>query len=115
MTQRIGFILLPGYSSMAYVSAMEPLLVCNELTGEDAFSTFTVALSGNKTFSSLGNRMDTDYNLDDAPDADVWVVAGTSPRATRPPRGWMSSCRHCPPAAHSAGWPPVPTCWPGWA
>lgn len=79
MTQRIGFILLPGYSSMAYVSAMEPLLVCNELTGEDAFSTFTVALAGNKTFSSLGNRMDTDYNLDTAPDADVWVVAGTSP------------------------------------
>lgn len=79
MTQKIGFILLPGYSSMAYVSAMEPLLVCNELTGEDAYSAFTVALSGNKTYSSLGNRMDTDYSLADAPAADVWIVAGTSP------------------------------------
>ncbi|MCH8531110.1 MAG: GlxA family transcriptional regulator [Saccharospirillum sp.] len=79
MTQTIGFILLPGYSSMAYVSAMEPLLVCNELTGEDAYAAFTVALTGNKTYSSLGNRMDTDYSLADAPEADVWIVAGTSP------------------------------------
>ncbi|MFG1495092.1 GlxA family transcriptional regulator [Saccharospirillum sp. HFRX-1] len=79
MTERIGFILLPGYSSMAYVSAMEPLLVCNDLTGEDRFSAFTVALSGNKTHSSLGNRMDTAYSLEDAPEADVWIVAGTSP------------------------------------
>ena len=98
---------------MAYVSAMEPLLVCNELTGEDAFSTFTVALSGNKTFSSLGNRMDTDFNLDNAPDADVWVVAGTSPPATRPRRGWMTFCKRCPLAVPWAGSPPAPTYWPG--
>ena len=79
MSESIGFILLPGYSSVSYVSAMEPLLLCNELTGEPLFTTFTVALHEHKTRSSLGNTIDTHYNLHDAPKADVWIVAGTSP------------------------------------
>lgn len=64
---------------MTYVSAMEPLLMCNELMGEAVFETFTVALSDRKTVSSLGNPVDTNYSLDDAPDADTWMIAGTTP------------------------------------
>lgn len=79
MSFKIGFILLPGYSSITYVSAMEPLLMCNELMGEAVFETFTVALEGEKTRSSLGNQIDTHYSLNNAPDADMWIVAGTSP------------------------------------
>lgn len=79
MTTRIGFIVLPGYSSMSYVSAMEPLLMCNELVGETVFETFTVSLKDHKTVSSLGNQVDTHYSLNDAPDADLWIVAGTTP------------------------------------
>lgn len=79
MSYTIGFILLPGYSSMSYVSAMEPLLICNELLDEQVFRTFTVALSGDKTESSLGNHIDTHYSLTNAPAADVWVVCGCSP------------------------------------
>ncbi len=75
----IGFILLPGYSSMTYVSAMEPLLMCNELMGEQQFNTFTVALENDKTISSLGNYVDTNYSLLNAPTADVWIIAGTTP------------------------------------
>lgn len=79
MSQKIGFILLPGYSSMSYVSAMEPLLMCNELMGETRFETFTVALADNRSLSSLGNPIDTHYSLSDAPEADAWIVAGMSP------------------------------------
>lgn len=79
MVQTIGFIVLPGYSSMTYVSAMEPLLMCNELMGEDVFRTFTVALRDDKTVSSLGNSIDTHYSLHNAPDADVWIVCGSAP------------------------------------
>ncbi|MEJ2043062.1 MAG: GlxA family transcriptional regulator [Reinekea sp.] len=79
MSETIGFILLPGYSSISYVSAMEPLLLCNELMGEQAFNTFTVAIHDHKTISSLGNPVDTNYSLTDAPEADVWIVAGTTP------------------------------------
>ncbi len=79
MTQTIGFILLPGYSSMSYVSAMEPLLMCNELMGEDVFKTFTIALDNDKTISSLGNHVDTHYSLSNTPEADTWIVAGTTP------------------------------------
>lgn len=53
--------------------------MCNELMGESVFETFTVALTDHKTVSSLGNTIDTQYSLDDAPEADLWVVAGTSP------------------------------------
>lgn len=79
MAQTIGFIVLPGYSSMTYVSAMEPLLMCNELMGEEVFKTFTVALKDDKTVSSLGNSIDTHYSLNNAPDADVWIVCGSAP------------------------------------
>lgn len=79
MPHKIGFILLPGYSSMTYVSAMEPLLMCNELMGESVFECFTVALEYHKTVSSLGNAVDTHYSISDAPNADSWVVAGTTP------------------------------------
>ena len=79
MPLSIGFILLPNYSSMSYVSAMEPLLMCNELMGESSFEFFTVSLINHKTVSSLGNSVDTHYCLDDAPEADCWVVAGTTP------------------------------------
>ena len=58
---------------MTYVSAMEPLLMCNELMGETVFETFTVALSGAKTVSSLGNAIDTHYSLENAPKADTWI------------------------------------------
>jgi transcriptional regulator GlxA family with amidase domain len=58
---------------------MEPLLMCNELMGESVFETFTVALEENKTVSSLGNIIETHYSLTDAPDADLWVVCGSSP------------------------------------
>jgi len=76
---KIGFILLPGYSSMTYVSAMEPLLMCNELIGDTLFEFFTVSLHDQKTTSSLGNQVDTNFSLSNAPQADSWVVAGTTP------------------------------------
>lgn len=79
MAHKIGFILLPGYSSMTYVSAMEPLLMCNELMGETVFEVFSVALEDHKTQSSLGNSVDTQYSLSDTPDADTWIIAGTTP------------------------------------
>ncbi len=79
MIQTVGFILIPGYSSISYVSAMEPLLMCNELMGENIFQTFTVALHDHKTVSSLGNTIDTNYSIIDAPDADAWIIAGTTP------------------------------------
>jgi transcriptional regulator GlxA family with amidase domain len=47
--------------------------------GETVFETFTVALNDSKTVSSLGNHIDTQYSLDNAPDADVWIVAGCAP------------------------------------
>ena len=53
--------------------------MCNELVGETIFETFTVALDEHKTVSSLGNHIDTHYSLSDAPEANTWVVAGTSP------------------------------------
>ena len=53
--------------------------MCNELVGETIFETFSVSLADHKTVSSLGNHIDTLYSLNDAPEADTWIVAGTSP------------------------------------
>lgn len=53
--------------------------MCNELVGETLFEFFTVSLHDQKTTSSLGNQVDTNYSLADAPEADSWVVAGTTP------------------------------------
>jgi transcriptional regulator GlxA family with amidase domain len=68
---------------------MEPLLMCNELMGEPVFETFSVALEDSKTTSSLGNVIDTPYSLNNAPEADLWIVAGTPP-ARHPDTGLLA-------------------------
>ena len=75
----IGFLLVPGYSSIAYVSAVEPLLVCNQLMGEERYNIINASVTGNETHSSLGNRITTDHNLQTVGQADIWFVAGAAP------------------------------------
>ncbi len=82
MTTSVGFLLLPNYSSMAYVSAVETLLVCNQICGEERYIIENVCLEGGRTLSSLGNNITTQYSLNDfstKTHPDIWVLAGAAP------------------------------------
>lgn len=77
----VGFILNPSYSSIAYVSALEPLMICNQLTGENRYQVENVGVSSHAIRSSLNNLVSTDRLLSEAGEKDLWIVAGSSPVA----------------------------------
>ncbi|WP_169749028.1 GlxA family transcriptional regulator [Gynuella sunshinyii] len=76
---RIGFVLMPGYSSISYVSAVEALLVCNQLMGEEYYRIENACLTGNSSVSSLGNKVTCEHCLDTLGPMDAYFIAGTSP------------------------------------
>lgn len=81
MTHRIGFILLPGYSMLSFASAVEPLNICNDITGQKMYEHFTVGLKQSTT-SGLGNEVETDHTLTEIPEADALIVVGSSAQKT---------------------------------
>lgn len=78
-TFTVGFILNPSYSSIAYVSALEPLMICNQLTGETRYQVENVSVSSHSIRSSLNNQVSSDRLLSEAGDKDLWFIAGSSP------------------------------------
>ncbi|MFQ5936842.1 MAG: GlxA family transcriptional regulator [Acidiferrobacterales bacterium] len=51
---RFGFLLLPKYSMIAFVSAVEPLRMANRLSGRELFHWRTATLNGEAVFASNG-------------------------------------------------------------
>lgn len=77
--RKMGFVLKPGYSSIAYVSAIEPLLICNTLTGEDCYIADNFGIDSLTVRSSLNNQITVNQLVTDAPEQDVWFIVGPSP------------------------------------
>ena len=77
----VGFILNPCYSSIAYVSALEPLMICNQLTGETRYRVENVGVASKAIRSSLNNQILMDRLLDDVGSKDMWFIAGAPPVA----------------------------------
>lgn len=75
----VGIILTAGYSSIAYVSAIEPLMICNQLTGETCYRITNVSVDNEPVYSSLGNKIVPDTTLKEAGEKDFWLIAGAPP------------------------------------
>lgn len=75
----VGFILSPGYSSIAYVSAIEPLMICNQLTGETCYQVENIGIENTVILSSLNNKITTETLLSEAGTKDMWFIAGAPP------------------------------------
>jgi transcriptional regulator GlxA family with amidase domain len=77
--ESIGFLLVPGFSAMAFFSAVEPLRVANRLSGQHLYSWRIYALNGESVAASNGMRILADAILGADHPPNLIVCAGFEP------------------------------------
>jgi AraC family carnitine catabolism transcriptional activator len=78
--QTLGFLLLPQFSMMAFVSAVEPLRVANRLAGRELYRWEIISRDGQTVEASNGMSLVADRALEDAPLYPMLVIcAGFEP------------------------------------
>ncbi|MDH1263063.1 GlxA family transcriptional regulator [Pseudomonas sp. GD03944] len=86
MPQTLWFFLLPGFSMMGLMSAIEPLRVANRFQGE-LYRWHLLSVDGAAVASSNGMSLNVDGALEALGSGDtLFVVAGFDPLATFTPR-----------------------------
>lgn len=79
MTQDFYFLLMPGFSVMGFVSAVEPLRVANRFGGE-LYRWHVLSVDGGAVIGSNGMSVNADAALEPLKKgATLWVVAGFEP------------------------------------
>ncbi|MCB1917684.1 MAG: GlxA family transcriptional regulator [Rhodocyclaceae bacterium] len=73
---RIGFLLLDNFTLIAHSSAIEPLRMANQLSGEERYQWFTLSETGGPVRASDGQRILPDAPMGDAQALDVVIVCG---------------------------------------
>jgi transcriptional regulator GlxA family with amidase domain len=79
--KRLGFLILPNFSLIAFSSAIEPLRMANWVTGEDYYETVLISHDGEAVASSFGVQTLVDCSLANMPALDAIFVCGASPIA----------------------------------
>ncbi len=74
--ERIGFLLVPGFTLMAFTSAIEPLRLANLLTGRECYRCVLLSRDGGQEVSSGGVPVAVQHAIDDAPSLRAIVVCG---------------------------------------
>lgn len=75
---RVGFYLLPGFSMLAYASAIEPLLACNRISGEERYR-FMMLGAGTSAQSDSAVVIDTLPVTQAEPALDMLIICGGAP------------------------------------
>ena len=74
---KIGFLLVPEFSMLAFTSALEPLRMANQLSGEQLYEWFTVAASHEEVTASNGIEITPNHSIQDTPQLDaIFVCSG---------------------------------------
>ena len=112
MPQDFHFLLLPGFSAMGFISAIEPLRVANRFRAE-LYRWQVLSVDGGAVQASNGMSVNADSALSAlGKDATLLVVAGFEPLAAFTPRlrDWLRRLdRDGQPWAVST---PAVSCWP---
>ena len=74
--RRIGFILVPDYSMIAFASAVEPLRMANRLSGRTLYEWITLTHDGQPVQASNALSITPDSNLAEAGKLDMVLVCG---------------------------------------
>lgn len=97
--QHMAFLLVPGFSAMAFFAALEPLRIANRLAGRQLYRWTIHAPRGDHALASNGMQLRGDGPLPERPDALV-VCAGFDPLDHLTPamlgklrRDWRSGCQ----------------------
>ncbi|HEY1385100.1 MAG TPA: AraC family transcriptional regulator, partial [Dongiaceae bacterium] len=92
--QTIGFLIVPQFSMLAFVSAVEPLRVANRLAGRELYRWVVVSRDGKSVTASNGMSLLADHGFDSKLDLALAVVcAGFEPERSfdRATRKWLTS------------------------
>ncbi len=73
---RIGFLLVPGYSAIAFSTALEPLRMANQLTGQKLFEWAVITRDGKPVRASNGLAVGPDTAMHEAAHLDMLFVCG---------------------------------------
>lgn len=77
----VGFLLVPRFSMMAFISAVEPLRVANRFAGRTLFSWHIFSADGGPVEASNGMSLAAEAAIDKAAVPTLIVCAGFDPRA----------------------------------
>lgn len=76
---RHAFLLVPGFSQIAFAAAIEPLRMANMVLGRADFTAVTVSADGGGVTASNGVRITPDHGLTDLPAVDCILICGPNP------------------------------------
>ncbi|TDB03037.1 GlxA family transcriptional regulator [Halomonas marinisediminis] len=88
----IGFLLLPGFSQLAFASALEPLRMANHLAGHRLYTWHLVSHDGGEVHASNGLATLVDQALEPMPALDLMLVCsgvGVQAHCERPVLTWL--------------------------
>ncbi|MBL9036687.1 MAG: AraC family transcriptional regulator, partial [Rhodospirillaceae bacterium] len=78
--QAIGFLIVPQFSMLAFVSAVEPLRVANRLAGRELYRWSVISRDGKSVTASNGMSLLADHGIEDKQHFSLVVVcAGFEP------------------------------------
>ncbi|MDZ7829918.1 MAG: hypothetical protein U5K33_10670 [Halofilum sp. (in: g-proteobacteria)] len=97
---RVGFLLTPGYSLIAFASAIDPLRMANRLTGKELYQWITYTVDGERVTASNGVEVTPDAALSESANLNtLFVCAGVDPE-NGCDRNTLSVAAQARPAAH---------------
>ena len=76
LPQRIGFILLPRFSMIAFTAAVEPLRLANRVVGKALYAWPVFSLDGGPVVASNGLSLNPEGDLEAASKLDTIVLCG---------------------------------------
>lgn len=79
LVHRIGFLLIPGFSYIAFACAIEPLRMANMAAGKVLFESVTVSFDGAPVTASNGVCTVPDCAIQDSPPLTAILVCGPNP------------------------------------
>jgi transcriptional regulator GlxA family with amidase domain len=74
--QSIGFLLLDQFTLISLASAVEPLRMANQLTGQELYRWHTLSLAGEQVWASDGMPITPNASIINAPILDTVIVCG---------------------------------------
>lgn len=94
-TRRIGFLLMPDFTLLAFSSAVDPLRIANQLSQKPLYDWVVVSEDGVPVSSSSGVSVNVDIGLTDVPDRlQLMVCSGNDAIGTTTPDTLAALRRH---------------------
>ena len=74
--REFGFLLVPTFSMLGFVSAVEPLRVANRLSGRALYAWHVISVSGERVVANNGMQQSAEFTVAGAPVYETVVVCG---------------------------------------